>query len=323
MRPWIHFIGSKGKGSSLALIEHQALAAGVPVMVFQSPWIVEEREMFRINGEMLSKKEWTEGLARHAGSLFERAWHASELRMKASPETLKLVECGWETPWDSTASLPPEKWSVLTRIEEEHLELLGGSLEKIVESCLALALPCEKIFCDESQKALFPHLACIWTQAQENPWTPAMNIGLAQSLWAELGETWRPKALEHFSLPGRFEKIHEALYLDACHTLSSLSYALQSWQKIRPLHKKARILFHFLADKHPQLLPTLQAFAQENHAELFWCPLPNEERAGEAPKNIPSCSMNDFLTSHTKDHEDLILGSFRLVALAKTLLPSK
>ena len=55
-RKIIHVAGSNGKGSVCCFLYHMLLAAGKSAGLFTSPHLVDIRERFQVNGEMISER---------------------------------------------------------------------------------------------------------------------------------------------------------------------------------------------------------------------------------------------------------------------------
>ncbi len=141
--PCVHIAGSKGKGSVALAVEALLRAGGRRVGTFTSPHLQSWCERFRIDGRPASEEELLGGL---------RELVPSAERLRADPElrpsffdvctTLALllfqragvdgavVEVGLGGRLDSTNLVEP-RVSVLTAIQLEHTDKLGGTLSAI------------------------------------------------------------------------------------------------------------------------------------------------------------------------------------------------
>ncbi|MCX5684373.1 MAG: bifunctional folylpolyglutamate synthase/dihydrofolate synthase [Planctomycetota bacterium] len=140
--PSIHVAGTKGKGSTAAMIHALATAAGLKVGLYTSPHLVDIRERIRVGREDISK-EALRLLIEGARSMIER------LRNEGAPATffeiftalafkhfadqkvdLGVIEAGMGGRLDATNVIVPDV-SVITAISIDHTEQLGHTLLEI------------------------------------------------------------------------------------------------------------------------------------------------------------------------------------------------
>lgn len=142
----VHVAGSKGKGSVSAMIASAIAAGGARVGLYTSPHVVEYRERIRVLGEDIPDSVFVSEGERIARLLcgWERTPHArlgpptffelvtllGFLVFRSSGCQWAVIETGLGGRLDSTNVIVPEA-SVLTAIELEHTEYLGGSIEEI------------------------------------------------------------------------------------------------------------------------------------------------------------------------------------------------
>ena len=142
----IHVAGTNGKGSVCAYMRNILEAAGKRVAVFTSPHLVDVRERFMIDGEMISKKafyeafqiiynllNWEEleaGEGYHP-TFFEYMFFIAMLVFKESAPDYCILETGLGGRLDATNAVAKKELAVITRISLEHTEYLGDTLEKI------------------------------------------------------------------------------------------------------------------------------------------------------------------------------------------------
>jgi len=138
----VHVAGTKGKGSTAALVHAIALECGLKAGLYTSPHLVDIRERIRIGREDIRPND----LAR----LIAAARPAVErLRQEGDPATffeiftalafgffaeagvdLAVVEVGLGGRLDATNVLRPDV-SVITAISLDHVEQLGGTISSI------------------------------------------------------------------------------------------------------------------------------------------------------------------------------------------------
>ncbi len=142
--PAIHVAGSKGKGSTAALITSALTAHGLKVGLYTSPSLHTIRERIRVGLEPISEATFAalvEKLRPHAHAIAERgdagrvsffeimtamAWvHFAEIEAD-----YQVVEVGLGGRLDATNLLTPQV-SVITPVGMDHVAVLGDTLEKI------------------------------------------------------------------------------------------------------------------------------------------------------------------------------------------------
>ncbi len=154
--PVVHVTGSKGKGTTATLIAELARAHGLRVGLYTSPHLQDMRERIRVDGEPIPRAQFVAGLARvldaalvHPedrervergacdGPLPDRFPTYFELmtalafeHFRARGCDLAVVEVGLGGRLDAT-NLVRAPVAVITRIELEHVDVLGDTLEAI------------------------------------------------------------------------------------------------------------------------------------------------------------------------------------------------
>src|SRR5215212_6240042 len=137
----VHVAGTKGKGSTCAMIASMLHASGYKTGLYASPHLVDIRERMCINGDMISHAEFVR---------LVRLIEPIVLRMKPTPSyfdvltalafkyfadhkvELAVVETGLGGRLDSTNVVKPEV-TAITSISKDHMAQLGGTLARIAE----------------------------------------------------------------------------------------------------------------------------------------------------------------------------------------------
>lgn len=142
----IHIAGTNGKGSTSAFIAAMLQTAGYRVGLYTSPHLVSFTERIRINGKNISEAKVVElaGRVREGYQGRETAPETSRLNPTFFEVTtavafayfaeegvdIAVIETGMGGRLDSTNVIAPLV-SVITNIDLEHTEFLGGTLELI------------------------------------------------------------------------------------------------------------------------------------------------------------------------------------------------
>ena len=142
----VHIAGTNGKGSTSAFIAGMLQAAGYRVGLYTSPHLVSFTERIRINGKNISEKKVVElaGRVRNGyqgpqatsetaalnPTFFEVTTAIAFSYFAEEGVDIAVVEVGMGGRLDSTNVIAPLV-SVITNIDMEHTEFLGGTLELI------------------------------------------------------------------------------------------------------------------------------------------------------------------------------------------------
>ncbi len=142
----IHVAGTNGKGSVCAFMRSILEAAGMRVAVFTSPHLVDVRERFVIDGEMISKDAFYEafqiiynqlnweklkaGEGYHP-TFFEYMFFIAMLVFKQAAPDYCILETGLGGRLDATNAVSCKELSVITHLSLEHTEYLGNTLAQI------------------------------------------------------------------------------------------------------------------------------------------------------------------------------------------------
>ncbi|MBR6664697.1 MAG: bifunctional folylpolyglutamate synthase/dihydrofolate synthase [Lachnospiraceae bacterium] len=142
----IHVAGTNGKGSVCAYMRSILETAGKRVAVFTSPHLVDVRERFVIDGEMIEKEafyeafqiiynqlNWEEleaGEGYHP-TFFEYMFFIAMLIFRKEMPDYCILETGLGGRLDATNAVSKKELAVITRISLEHTEYLGDTIALI------------------------------------------------------------------------------------------------------------------------------------------------------------------------------------------------
>lgn len=133
----IHIAGTNGKGSTSHMLAAVLQKAGYKTGLYTSPHLKDFRERIRINGKMISKKyvcdftdKYKNNFDRIKPSFFEMTVGLAFDYFRKKKVDIAVIETGLGGRLDSTNIITP-LLSVITNIGWDHMNLLGGTLEKI------------------------------------------------------------------------------------------------------------------------------------------------------------------------------------------------
>jgi dihydrofolate synthase/folylpolyglutamate synthase len=137
----VHVAGTKGKGSTCAMIAAMLEGNGYKVGFYSSPHLVDIRERIQINGEMIPHAEFARLVrmvepmvtkARPTPTYFDVLTAVAFKYFAEQKVDIAVIETGLGGRLDSTNVIKPEV-TAITNISKDHMAQLGGTLEKIAE----------------------------------------------------------------------------------------------------------------------------------------------------------------------------------------------
>lgn len=145
--PTVHIAGTNGKGSVSSYIKAGLNMAGYSVGMFTSPHLVDIRERFVVNSEMISKAEFLNvanyisdeinemhnmsGYSNYHPTFFEYMFFMSMVWFKSKRPDYIILETGLGGRLDATNSIKNPVVTVITEIGLDHMEYLGETKELI------------------------------------------------------------------------------------------------------------------------------------------------------------------------------------------------
>lgn len=141
----IHVAGTNGKGSVCAITASVLQAAGYKVGLFTSPFLVDFRERFQVNGEYIPKETYAAlceqvktAMEQEGEDLSQFAFITAVAYLWFAKENCDLVvlETGLGGRLDATNVIKHPLVCAITNVSLDHTELLGNTVEDIMaEKC--------------------------------------------------------------------------------------------------------------------------------------------------------------------------------------------
>ncbi len=136
--PVVHVAGTKGKGSTCAMIASVLQTAGYKVGLYTSPHLVDYTERIQVNRQPVSHEQLVALVARLKPEVakierlttFELTTAAAFLLFAEEKVDIAVVEVGLGGRLDATNIVDPLV-SVITSLSLDHMNVLGDTLEKI------------------------------------------------------------------------------------------------------------------------------------------------------------------------------------------------
>ena len=139
----VHITGSKGKGSTAAMIEAILRGAGERTGLFTSPHLHRETERYRIDGEPIEAEAFVrlvETIRPHVEAIvatgqrlttFDLRTALAFLAFREAGVTWQVIEVGLGGRLDSTNVLDDKDLCVFTPVSLEHTQVLGSTVGEI------------------------------------------------------------------------------------------------------------------------------------------------------------------------------------------------
>ncbi|MDF2566749.1 MAG: bifunctional folylpolyglutamate synthase/dihydrofolate synthase [Oscillospiraceae bacterium] len=150
---FVHIAGTNGKGSTTAMTSEILKRAGYKVGMYTSPFVVDFRERFQINSQMISKEDLAEIVERfkpHVEALnsvgeiiteFELITAIAFEYFASQKCDIVCLEVGLGGRYDATNIIGTPLVSAITSISLDHTEILGDTVEQIAKEKCGIIKP--------------------------------------------------------------------------------------------------------------------------------------------------------------------------------------
>jgi dihydrofolate synthase / folylpolyglutamate synthase len=150
----VHIAGTKGKGSTSAMIASILKEAGYKVGLYTSPHLLSYTERIRVGGQPVSEAEWAglvEQIRPHVEAVnaegdlgelttFELYTAMAFVHFRNIHADWQVMEVGLGGRLDATNVVKPEV-CIITSISYDHMEVLGDTLAKIATEKAGIVKP--------------------------------------------------------------------------------------------------------------------------------------------------------------------------------------
>jgi dihydrofolate synthase / folylpolyglutamate synthase len=143
----VHIAGSNGKGSTAAMVEAIARAAGLRTGLYTSPHLCRFAERIRINGAPIEDDSFDGALAlvlsrcRPDLTFFESLTLAAFCAFREAKVELAVLEVGLGGRLDATNVIEAPLATAITSISLEHTAILGDTIEAIAREKAGILKP--------------------------------------------------------------------------------------------------------------------------------------------------------------------------------------
>ncbi|MEE2972611.1 MAG: folylpolyglutamate synthase/dihydrofolate synthase family protein, partial [Planctomycetota bacterium] len=238
----VHIAGTNGKGSTISMMSAMLRKCGYAVGSFTSPHLMDVRERISINGQNISRPEFTDLMKRVAEAsvsidenptFFEAITAIGFMHFAEQAVDVALVEVGLGGRLDSTNVLVPVL-SLITEIQLDHTRILGKDLASIAREKAGIMKPGIPVITREQHADVEPVLSAVAESVGTTVRIVNREIEFSNRFCstAELGPHNRvclyteTSRLEHLPvpLPGEHQAFNCGLALAAVDHLKSIGF---------------------------------------------------------------------------------------------------
>ncbi len=354
----IHVAGTNGKGSTCAFI-HALLktAQDGGAGLFTSPHLtrfnerirdgrgeIDDADLARLLGEL---RALAETLDPHP-TFFELAFALALRWFGERGLRWAVLETGLGGRLDATNAITPEV-CVITRIGLDHMEILGGTLEKIAAEKAGIIKPGVPVVTAPQapeamdvlrqvaaeRRAPLIEVSEPWTASpiglagEHQRWNAALAVAAVRAAGITLSEASIASALATTRWPGRFERLRHHLVLDGAHNEDGAAALARTWRETFG-DARATVVFGAAREKAVDaVLRHLAPLAASWHLTAFQSPraLPSAELRARLlavdPEATITCHSDvaEALRAARSDPSPLLIcGSLFLVGEARAML---
>lgn len=164
---FIHVAGTNGKGSTSTYIANVLQKAGYKTGLYTSPFITEFNERININGQNISNvdlAEYTAVASSKAKMVFSEEYPITEFEFITAVAfkyfydsgcDIVVLEVGLGGRLDATNVIEKSLASVITKIDLDHTDILGDTIEKIAsEKCGIIKQNCPVITTSKNEQSV-------------------------------------------------------------------------------------------------------------------------------------------------------------------------
>ena len=333
----IHVAGTNGKGSVCAMLESILREAGYKSGLYTSPHIWEYTERIKVSGIDISKEkfaEYTEKICTLGVHLteFEILTVIAFLYFRDENVDIVVLETGLGGRLDATNVIKSNLCAIITQIDLDHTDRLGGTKDKIAYEKAGIIKPncpvitsmgfeaikdkadeCSSMFILTSPYVNPEYAKALSLKGQHQIENLALVITAIEYLFKDISSETVISGLKKVKHPCRFEyRKNENLIIDASHNPNGIT-ALRNNLDLYFPNEKRRFVFGALNTKDYEKMMDI-LFREGDEIYLYGFNYPKactfEELRAKCKYNVKEYSNPEILT---KDRLNIICGSFYMI----------
>jgi dihydrofolate synthase/folylpolyglutamate synthase len=283
--PIVHITGTKGKGSTSAMLDAVLREAGYRVGLFTSPHLEHVEERIRVDGEPISQAELAERMAEvaaaanaheaaHGGpglTFFEIGTALGFLQFAKHRCDVAVVEVGLGGRFDSTNVCLP-RVAVITNVGFDHMAQLGNTLEAIAWEKAGIikrgvpvvvgpmppgpAAVIRRVAAEHASPLIAPapysgEVRLLGSHQRENAACAVAAIGVLREAGFTIADSAVTAGLAHVHWPARIElvKREPLVILDSAHNVPSAVALVRTLREGFPDVRDRSVVFAVSSDK--------------------------------------------------------------------------
>jgi len=246
----IHVAGTNGKGSVCALLDSVLRSAGYRVGLYTSPHLVDLSERFQFQGRPISARDleacssqlWPAVKAMQAQgeppTFFEATTALALLFFARKRAQAVVLETGLGGRYDATNLFQHPLLTLITNIDLDHTQVLGGTVERIAWEKAGIVKPGADLVCAASAKAMAV-IAREWQAAQRlkparSPKPRLIRLAAGKGFHLRSAKlSWRPQPMQRMDLEVLGTRRQLRLPLLGQHQAVNLACALAAVESLR------------------------------------------------------------------------------------------
>jgi len=162
----IHLAGTNGKGSTSTMIAKILEEMDYKVGLFTSPNVVSEADGIKVNGINISQDEMNEAkkildeslsrlkISAKEISYFETIFLLAVIHFSLKKIDYLVLECGLGGELDATNAVSNSLYEIFTKIDFDHMAILGDSLEEIATTKSKIIKKNSRVLISDQQNPL-------------------------------------------------------------------------------------------------------------------------------------------------------------------------
>ena len=333
----IHVAGTNGKGSVCAMLESILREAGYKTGLYTSPHIWEYTERIKVSGIDISKEkfaEYTEKVCALGVHLteFEILTVIAFLYFRDENVDIVVLETGLGGRLDATNVIKSNLCAIITQIDLDHTDRLGGTKDKIAYEKAGIIKPncpvitsmgfeaikdkadeCNSMFILTSPYVNPDYAEALSLKGQHQIENLALVITAIEYLFKNINSETIISGLKKVKHPCRFEyRKNENLIIDASHNPNGIT-ALRNNLDLYFPNENRRFVFGALNTKDYEKMMDI-LFREGDEIYLYGFNYPKactfEELRAKCKYNAKEYSNPEILT---KDRLNIICGSFYMI----------
>ena len=261
----VHLAGTNGKGTCASLLSNVLVKAGYRTGLTISPYVLDFRERFQINGVMISPQE-LEALADRVRTAaqkagvepvqFEAVTAVAFLWFAQQGCDICVLETGLGGRWDATNVVKRTRVAGITRIDLDHTGLLGNTRQQIAAEKAGILKPgCIPV----SYPQQSPEVMQVLQQAAEKLGTELRVPDLAKLHWhtdAQKAVTRMEYGEVSCVLPflGQHQVYNAAMVIQMVQGLRECGYAIPDTALVQGVETTRFAARIEVLNKHPWLI---------------------------------------------------------------------